>query len=96
MESKELINIKSIILYHKVDEDFISQVESFQLIDIIIKDTDKYIHTKQLPVLERVIRLHYELKVNMEGIDVIGNMMDKMEDMKERIRKLECRLKLYE
>ncbi|AZJ36028.1 chaperone modulator CbpM [Tenacibaculum singaporense] len=96
MSDKELISVQKVIVHHNLDEQFIESIESFQLIEFIIKDSNKYLHTEQLPILEKIIRLHYDLEVNMQGIDVINNMLDRMDSMHKTIQQLENKLKLYE
>jgi hypothetical protein len=96
MSDKELISVQKVIVHHNLDEQFIESIESFQLIDFIVKDSNKYLHTEQLPILEKIIRLHYDLEVNMQGIDVINNMLDRMDSMHKTIQQLENKLKLYE
>lgn len=96
MSDKELISIQKVIVHHNLDEQFIESIESFQLIEIVVKDTDKYVYVEQLPTLEKIIRLYYDLEVNMQGIDVINNMLDRMDMMRKTIQQLENKLKLYE
>ncbi|CAM1364528.1 putative MerR family transcriptional regulator [Tenacibaculum litoreum] len=96
MSDKELISVQKVIVHHNLDEQFIESIESFQLIEFIVKDSNKYLHTEQLPILEKIIRLHYDLEVNMQGIDVINNMLDRMDSMHKTIQQLENKLKLYE
>ncbi|WP_417786484.1 chaperone modulator CbpM [Tenacibaculum sp.] len=96
MSDKELISVQKVIIHHNLDEQFIESIESFQLIEFIVKDSNKYLHTEQLPILEKIIRLHYDLEVNMQGIDVINNMLDRMDSMHKTIQQLENKLKLYE
>ncbi|CAM1340846.1 chaperone modulator CbpM [Tenacibaculum aestuarii] len=96
MSNKELISIQKVIVHHNLDEQFIESIESFQLIEIVVKDTDKYVYVEQLPTLEKIIRLYYDLEVNMQGIDVINNMLDRMDMMRKTIQQLENKLKLYE
>ena len=96
MNDKELISVQKVIIHHNLDEQFIESIESFQLIEFIVKDSNKYLHTEQLPILEKIIRLHYDLEVNMQGIDVINNMLDRMDSMHKTIQQLENKLKLYE
>ncbi|MBK7223964.1 MAG: MerR family transcriptional regulator [Saprospiraceae bacterium] len=74
MENNELIHQK-IIIHHNLDETFIENLETYQLIKFVVHDTDKYLLEEQLPVLEQIIRLHYDLQINMEGIDVITHML---------------------
>ncbi|MDE0535237.1 chaperone modulator CbpM [Tenacibaculum sp. L6] len=96
MGNKELISIQKVIVHHNLDEQFIESIESFQLIEFVVKDTDKYVYVEQLPTLEKIIRLYYDLEVNMQGIDVINNMLDRMDMMRKTIQQLENKLKLYE
>lgn len=96
MSDKELISIQKVIVHHNLDEQFIESIESFQLIEFVVKDTDKYVYVEQLPTLEKIIRLYYDLEVNMQGIDVINNMLDRMDMMRKTIQQLENKLKLYE
>nr|WP_299036065.1 chaperone modulator CbpM [uncultured Tenacibaculum sp.] len=96
MSNKELISIQKVIVHHNLDEQFIESIESFQLIEFVVKDTNKYVYVEQLPTLEKIIRLYYDLEVNMQGIDVINNMLDRMDMMRKTIQQLENKLKLYE
>ncbi|MDP2542103.1 MerR family transcriptional regulator [Tenacibaculum discolor] len=96
MGNTELISVQKVIVHHNLDEQFIESIESFQLIEFVVKDSNKYLHTEQLPILEKIIRLHYDLEVNMQGIDVINNMLDRMDSMHKTIKQLENKLKLYE
>ena len=96
MENNELISIKKIIIHHNLDETFIENLETYQLIKFVVHDTDKYLLEEQLPVLQQIIRLHYDLQINMEGIDVITHMLGRMENMQQTIQQLEKKLSLYE
>ncbi len=96
MSTKELISIKQVQIHHNLDDSFIESVESYQLIEFVSKKSDKFIYEDQLPVLEQIIRLHYELEVNMEGIDVITQMIKRMNNLNETIVQLKNKLRLYE
>ncbi len=96
MEQGHLISVKEIVMCHDLDNNFIEQLESYQLVEFIVKDTHRYIYQEQLPKVERFIRLYYDLDINMEGIEVIKNMLDKMETMQSTIRHLQNRLHIYE
>ncbi|WP_428741090.1 chaperone modulator CbpM [Tenacibaculum sp.] len=96
MNDKELISIQKVIIHHNLDEQFIESIESFQLIEFVVKDSDRYVYIEQLPTLEKIIRLYYDLEVNMQGIDVINNMLDRMDAMHRTIQQLQNKLKLYE
>ena len=96
MEEKVLVNVKEIMIHHQLDETFINQVESYQLVSFVIKNSQKFIIAEEMPRMEKIIRLHYDLEINMEGIEVIKNILDKMEALQDEVRKLQNRLNIYE
>jgi hypothetical protein len=46
--------------------------------------------------LEKIVRLHFELDINLEGIETIAHLLERMEGMQEKIVQLTNRLKAYE
>ena len=49
-----------------------------------------------LSFLEKLVRLHYHLDINVEGIDAITNLLQRMANMHHEILQLKSRLQLYE
>lgn len=96
MKEKTLIIVKEIETKYGVDSSFMDNLESYEHITFIIKDSNRYVYSDQLPIIERIIRLHYDLEINMEGIEVINRMLTKMESLQETIRVLENKLHRYE
>ncbi|MFV0590017.1 MAG: chaperone modulator CbpM [Draconibacterium sp.] len=96
MTSNELVSIKQVKIHHNLDDGFMERVESCQLIEFVFKESEKFMYVEQLPVLEQIIRLHFDLQVNMEGIDVITQMLKRMDKLQQTIQHLENRLRLYE
>ena len=50
----------------------------------------------QLPDVERYSRMYYDLSINMEGIDVIHHLLERMDEMQREIRDLRTRLRMFE
>ncbi|UNY97928.1 chaperone modulator CbpM [Zhouia spongiae] len=96
MESHQLINTETLIIHHGLDKTFIDDLHFYGLIDFVEKDHNRFIYEDQLPVLEQLIRLYYDLEINMQGIDVIKNMIRKMDEMHHTIQLLKNKLDLYE
>ena len=42
-----------------------------------------------------MIHLHYELDVNIEGIDVIHHLLKKLEEAQDEIGRLKSKLRFY-
>jgi len=43
-----------------------------------------------------LMRLHYELDVNFEGLDIINNLLNRIDELKQDISRLKNRLEFYE
>lgn len=96
METTDLISIQLVSKHYKIPVAFINTLEEFELIELTIEKDDFYIHKKQLKKVEKIARLHYDLDINMEGIDAIYNLLEQVNALKEEITTLHNRLRLYE
>jgi hypothetical protein len=66
------------------------------LIHIEVIEQNHFIHQDQIGDLEKIIRLHNELNVNLEGIDVVFNLLEKERALRQELNALKNRLRLYE
>lgn len=96
METTDLIPIQLICKHYKIPVAFIDTLQEFQLVDLIFKEEDFFIHKKQLKKIEKIARLHYDLEINIEGIDVIYNLLEQVNTLKQEIATLHNKLRLYE
>ena len=96
MESRNLISIQLLCRRYNVPVSFINTLQEFQLIEVIFENDDFYIHIAQIKEVERMMRLHYDLDINIEGVDAIYNLLEQVNSLKEEITSLHNRLRLYE
>ena len=96
MNSKNLIQIKQFCLYHEIENTFITELHNYGLVKIIVLEEDEYLQPEQLPTVEKMIRLHYDLKINLEGIDAIANLLNKIEILQQNLITTQNKLRLYE
>jgi hypothetical protein len=96
MNSKNLIQIKQFCVYHEIENTFITELHNYGLVQIIVLEEDEYLQPEQLPAVEKMIRLHYDLKINIEGIDVIANLLDKIETLQQNLKTTQNKLRLFE
>ena len=66
------------------------------LIQIEIVEQNSFIHQDQIGDLEKIVRLHNDLNVNLEGIDVVFNLLEKELDLRNELNSLKNKLRLYE
>lgn len=81
---------------HHIEISFISSLQETGLIEITTIEETRYLHASQLKHLERIIRLYGELEINLEGIDAITNLLQRINDLQNEITALKNRLRLYE
>ncbi len=80
---------------HEVEPRFIEELAEQDLIQIQKKNEERFIEIEQIPQLERMIRLRFDLDINPAGIDVITNLLEKMERYETEIRLLKSQLNRY-
>lgn len=96
MYKEILIPANEFCANHHIEISFISSLQETGLIEIKTIDKTGYIHASQLQQLEKFVRLKNELDINLEGIDTITNLLQRINDMKDEITALKNRLRLYE
>ena len=96
MSTAELIPATDFCTSHNIDITFIQSLHEYGLIEITTIEQSTFVHTEQLPQLEQFIRLHYELDINLAGIDAITNLLQRIEQMQDEIRFLKNRLSSFE
>ncbi|HMC99681.1 MAG TPA: chaperone modulator CbpM [Ferruginibacter sp.] len=96
MPNDNMISVKTFCIHHHVDLAFIESLQHFGLIETVVIEEDSFIPEEKLTEVEKLIRLHQELDLNFEGLDVISHMLEKMKAMQSEIMTLRERLGLYE
>jgi hypothetical protein len=96
METEYLIAIDEFCASHNIEISFISSLQQSGLIEITtIKESD-FIVADQLQLLEKFVRLYYELDINLEGIETINYLLQRIGSMQDEIKGLRNRLRIYE
>ena len=93
---EHLISAQDFCTYYKVEYSFINSLVEYGLIEIIKKEQASFIDIDRLHDLEKFVRLHYDLDINLEGIEAITHLVQKVENMQSEITALKNRLWLYE
>ena len=93
---KDLIAITQICSHYDIAFSFIDSLYQMELIQIKIVQQDWFINQEQVGHLEKMIRIHKDLNVNLEGIDIVFNLLEKEKELREELDKLRNKLRLYE
>ena len=96
METRDLILIEHFCANYELELSFIDSLHEFGLIEVIIHEDNKYIHQEQLNEVEKMMRMHYDLDINMEGIDVISHLLKRINSLQKELIETQNKLRLYE
>lgn len=96
MQTEYLIAVDEFCARHNIEISFISSLQQTGLIEITTIEDSGFINAEQLQQLEKYIRFYYDLDINIEGIDTIKHLLQRITTMQEEIKALKNRLRLYE
>ena len=96
MQRKYLIAVDDFCVKHNIEISFVSSLEQTGMIEITIVENKWFISAEQLRQLEKFIRFYYELDINLEGIETIFHLLNRVESMQDEIIELKNKLRLYE
>ena len=96
MEKENFILVHHYCEHTQIPVDFIYSLQEYGFIETKQIENDVYIQDFDLVEIERISRLQNELGINLEGIDAINHIMQKMNRLESELRILKDRLKIYE
>jgi chaperone modulatory protein CbpM len=96
MNKGNMIPANEFCASHHIEISFINSLQDAGLIEITIIKEAEYIHESQLNELEKIVRLYYEMDINLEGIETVIHLLQRINDMQDEITLLKNRLRLYE
>jgi len=96
MQTEYLIAIDEFCTKHNIEVSFINSLQQTGLIEIIIIEEVGFIQIEQIQQLEKFIRFYYDLDINLEGIETISHLLQRVTDLQEEITDLRNKLNLYE
>ena len=96
MNNDEMIPANEFCIQHNIELSFISSLKESGLIEVNITEEQLYVPASQLNYLEKLVRFRYEMNINLEGIETVSYLLEKMNKMQEKILLLSNRLRVYE
>ena len=89
------ISVEEFYSHYNVPASFIDALCELDLITIVAVENKKHLHIDQINTIERLMRLHYDLEINFEGLDVINNLINRIDHLQNEIISLNNQLEFY-
>ena len=96
MIEKKLISTQTICTQYSVEVSFVDSLNKMGLIQLEVVEQKQFIHVNDIGLLEKIIRLHHELNINLEGIVVVLNLLEKEKALRNELITLQNKLRVYE
>ena len=96
MEPQELIIVEVFCRECNIEFTLLEELEDFGLITMHEDNGLKYIHSDHLPKVEKVIRFYNDLSINKEGIEVVMDLLERLNQQNLELKYLQDKLRLYE
>lgn len=89
MEKVNKISIEQCCIHYSIDTSFVQQLNEHGLIKLNRSGKRIFIAYEQLADLEKFIHLHYELEINMAGLEAIRHLLTRMESLQNEVKRLQ-------
>jgi hypothetical protein len=96
MQFEDMVPASEFCVHHNIELSFIDSLREYGLVETILIEEKVYLPVSQLGHLEKIVRLHFDLEINLEGIETIAHLLEKVTTLQDQVTMLTNRLKAYE
>jgi protein-disulfide isomerase-like protein with CxxC motif len=96
MQTENFILVNHYCEHTQTPLDFIYALQEFGFIEIKHIENKVYVEPNDLVEIERIRRLQHDLGINLEGVDALNHMIQKVNRLENELRIIRERLKIYE
>jgi len=92
MENENIISLQKVCTLYNIEVTFVHSLRDYGLIELVENEDEDFIHQDLLPEIERMTHLHYDLNINIEGIDAISHLLRRVEELQQELTVLRNKL----
>jgi len=96
MKQENYISVKTFCQHHGVKESFVYSMYEFELLQIDDSTEEALLSMDELPILEKMVRLHKELEINPEGVQAVYHLLQQVEGLQEEVAALKRKLDRFD
>ena len=88
MDTSKNISVKQCCSYYEIETTFVHSLNDYGLIQLTQTETEYFIDYNQLADLEKYMHLHYDMDINMEGLEAISHLLHRVRNLQQEVNKL--------
>jgi len=96
MENNKMVLVDKWCMHYNIEISFIDTLQEFGLINIALVDDARYLRHDDLKEIEKMMQFYYDLGINLEGIDVIVNLLMQIKELRHKLEVTNNKLKVLE
>lgn len=96
MNLENYIAINDLCAHYEIETSFFTSLSEIGLIEIRTVESHYFLDVENVQTVEKMIRLYKDLNINLEGIDTIFNLLEKIDTLQNELNDTKNRLRLYE
>ena len=96
MKKEEMFSANDFCFSHSIEISFIHSLEESGLIEVIVSGGILCIPVRQIKHLEKLVRFHHDMDINLEGIEAISYLLERVHEMQQEVLILNSKLSMYE
>ncbi|HEY0432828.1 MAG TPA: chaperone modulator CbpM, partial [Chitinophagaceae bacterium] len=88
MDQSQMVVVEEFCIVHEVEVSFVDSLAEHDLVHVVSIDQRSYVSQDELPALERFVRLHQDLGLPADSLDVIDRLLAQITTLQEEIAQL--------
>jgi hypothetical protein len=89
---EELIALEIFCHHFKAELTFVKNLSEFGLVELVEEEDKIFIPSYEIGQLERLTRLHYDVGINLEGLEAIQHLLEKLKQAQEDLKRAEIEI----
>jgi len=96
MAAQQLIPANEFCRHHHIEISFLWSLHDCGCIVLIDNDGNNFLEPDEVVTVEKLVRLHYDLHINLEGLEVIQRLLQRQDELTNEITVLRKKLEFHE
>ncbi len=95
MEIEKYFLVRQFCISHDIEIELIESLHEIGFIKIRQIENQNYIHFESLSILEKAIRLNRDLALEINELEIVLGLLEKIENLQEKNKVLKAKLESY-
>jgi len=88
MAAQKMISVDQLCIFYEVETTFVYSLNDHGLMELRKSGKSYMVDFEQLADFEKFIHLHYDLDINMEGLEAITHLLSRVQELQREIKRL--------